>query len=40
MGREFQGELSARGLRFAIVVARFNELITSQLLGAVRACLS
>src|SRR5215210_6317677 len=36
MGREFEGDLSGRGLRFAIVVARFNELITSQLLGGAR----
>lgn len=36
MGREFQGELSGRGLRFAIVVARFNGLITEQLLGGAR----
>jgi 6,7-dimethyl-8-ribityllumazine synthase len=36
MGREFIGELSGRGLRFAIVVARFNELITSQLLAGAR----
>src|SRR5690242_13358833 len=36
MGREFSGDLSGRGLRFAIVAARFNELITSQLLGGAR----
>src|SRR6478672_10902600 len=36
MGRTFEGELNGRGLRFAIVVARFNELITSQLLGGAR----
>jgi 6,7-dimethyl-8-ribityllumazine synthase len=36
MGREFEGDLSGRGLRFAIVLARFNELITSQLLGGAR----
>jgi 6,7-dimethyl-8-ribityllumazine synthase len=36
MGREFEGQLSASGLRFAIVVSRFNELITSQLLTGAR----
>jgi 6,7-dimethyl-8-ribityllumazine synthase len=36
MGREFEGDLSGRGLRFAIVLSRFNELITSQLLGGAR----
>lgn len=34
----FQGNLDARGLRFGIVVARFNDFITSRLLaGAVDA---
>jgi len=32
MPRILEGHLSAEGLRFAIVVSRFNELITSQLL--------
>jgi len=36
MGRELQGELSARGLRFGIVVARFNELVTRPLLEGAR----
>ena len=36
MAREFHGDLDGRGLRFAIVVARFNELITSQLLNGAR----
>ena len=36
MAREFQGDLSGRGLRIAVVVARFNELITSQLLAGAR----
>ena len=36
MGRDFAGDLSGRGLRFAIVVSRFNELITSQLLAGAR----
>ncbi|MGE5672515.1 MAG: 6,7-dimethyl-8-ribityllumazine synthase [Mycobacterium leprae] len=33
MGQVFSGELSSTGLRFGIVVARFNEFITSRLLG-------
>lgn len=33
MGKVFEGHLSATGLRFGIVVSRFNELITSKLLG-------
>ncbi|HEY8497239.1 MAG TPA: 6,7-dimethyl-8-ribityllumazine synthase [Limnochordales bacterium] len=32
MPRVLEGQLSAEGLRFAVVVSRFNELITSQLL--------
>ena len=36
MGRELHGDLDGRGLRFAIVVARFNELITTQLLNGAR----
>jgi 6,7-dimethyl-8-ribityllumazine synthase len=36
MGRDFEGHLDGRGLRFGIAVARFNELITSQLLGGAR----
>lgn len=32
VGRELQGELSGRGLRVGVVVARFNELVTRQLL--------
>jgi len=36
MGRELQGEVSARGLRFGIVVARFNELVTRPLLEGAR----
>lgn len=31
--RLIEGELSARGLRFAIVVSRFNSFITDRLLG-------
>ncbi len=29
----YEGNISGRGLKFAIVVARFNEFITSKLLG-------
>src|SRR5919197_935254 len=36
MGSEFEGELNGRGLRFAIVAARFNELITNQLVAGAR----
>jgi len=36
MGRDFEGDLAGRGLRVAIVVSRFNELITSQLLAGAR----
>ncbi len=36
MGRELQGELTGRGLRFGIVVARFNELVTRMLLEGAR----
>src|SRR5712671_7022194 len=32
-GRTFEGNLSAAGLRFAIVVARFNSFITDRLLA-------
>jgi 6,7-dimethyl-8-ribityllumazine synthase len=32
-GRTFEGHLSAQGLRFAIVVSRFNSLVTERLLG-------
>ena len=33
MGKVFEGHLSAGGLRFAIVVSRFNSFITERLLG-------
>jgi 6,7-dimethyl-8-ribityllumazine synthase len=36
MGRLFEGKLVAVGLRIGIVVARFNSLITSQLLEGAR----
>jgi 6,7-dimethyl-8-ribityllumazine synthase len=33
MGKIFEGQLSATGLRFAVVVSRFNSFITERLLG-------
>lgn len=33
MGKVFEGDLTAAGLRFGIVVARWNEFITGKLLG-------
>ena len=39
MSRELQGSLRGDGLRIAIVVARFNDFITSKLLDGSRAAL-
>jgi 6,7-dimethyl-8-ribityllumazine synthase len=36
---EIRGDFQARGRRFAIVVARFNELVTAPLLDGALACL-
>ena len=33
MSKVFEGQLSAAGLRFAIIVSRFNSFITERLLG-------
>jgi 6,7-dimethyl-8-ribityllumazine synthase len=33
MPKEFEGMFSAEGFRFAIIVARWNDIITSKLLG-------
>ena len=33
MGKVFEGQMSAAGLRFAIVVSRFSSFITERLLG-------
>lgn len=33
MSRVFEGQLSAAGLRFAVIVSRFNGFITERLLG-------
>ncbi|HKS26001.1 MAG TPA: 6,7-dimethyl-8-ribityllumazine synthase [Thermoanaerobaculia bacterium] len=39
MPRSFEGDLSAEGLRFAIVASRFNDEIVSGLLDGARDCL-
>lgn len=39
MPRELHGQLQADGRRFAVVVSRFNEFITSKLLGGAVDCL-
>ncbi len=36
---ELQGSLEGQGRRFAVVVSRFNELVTEKLLAGARACL-
>ena len=38
-GSVYQGDLDGRGKRFAIVVSRFNEFITSRLLAGAQDCL-
>jgi 6,7-dimethyl-8-ribityllumazine synthase len=38
--RTFQGGFEARGRRFAIVAARFNEVVVRQLVDGARACLA
>lgn len=40
MSNVFEGQLIGEGLRFAIVVSRFNEFITSKLLGGAEDALS
>ena len=40
MGKVFEGQLSAAGLRFAVVVSRFNSFITERLLGGAMDALS
>jgi 6,7-dimethyl-8-ribityllumazine synthase len=40
MAREIQGDLSAKGLKFGVVVSRFNSLITDQLLAGCLDCLT
>ena len=39
MGNTFYGELDSAGLRIAVVVSRFNEVITSRLLVGARSAL-
>jgi 6,7-dimethyl-8-ribityllumazine synthase len=39
-GRVYEGQLSGEGLRFAIVVSRFNDFIGGKLLAGARDCLS
>jgi len=39
MPRSFEGDLSAEGLRFAVVASRFNDEIVSGLLGGAIDCL-
>lgn len=39
MGKRYEGKLTAEGLRFAVVVSRFNDAITSRLLDGALDCL-
>ncbi|OGO52242.1 MAG: 6,7-dimethyl-8-ribityllumazine synthase [Chloroflexi bacterium RBG_16_68_14] len=39
MGATFRGELRGEGLRIALVVSRFNEVVTSRLLAGARSAL-
>jgi 6,7-dimethyl-8-ribityllumazine synthase len=39
-GRVYEGVLKGDGLRFVIVISRFNEFISSKLLGGARDCLT
>ncbi len=40
MGKMFEGELLAEGLKFGIVISRFNEFITNKLLSGAMDCLT
>jgi 6,7-dimethyl-8-ribityllumazine synthase len=40
MGREYEGNLVGEGLKFGLVVSRFNEFITSKLLSGARDALT
>jgi 6,7-dimethyl-8-ribityllumazine synthase len=40
MGRQFEGELVGKGLKFALVVSRFNEFITGKLLAGAQDALA
>lgn len=39
-GQTFEGFLNGEGLRFALVVSRFNEFISSKLLSGAKDCLT
>lgn len=39
MGKEIQGQLEGQGLKFGIVVSRFNELFSGKLLEGAKDCL-
>ena len=36
--RNFEGQLNARGLKIAVVISRFNDLITKELLSGAKDC--
>ena len=38
MGNTYQGELLGKGKKFGVVISRFNEFVTSRLLGGARDC--
>ncbi|MBI4295851.1 MAG: 6,7-dimethyl-8-ribityllumazine synthase, partial [Chloroflexi bacterium] len=40
MGRQFEGSLLGKGLRFGVVVSRFNEFITGKLLDGAKDALT
>lgn len=40
MGNVYEGQLDAKGKKFALVVSRFNEFITSKLLGGAIDCIT
>jgi 6,7-dimethyl-8-ribityllumazine synthase len=40
MGRKFEGVLDGEGRKFALVVGRFNEFVTSRLVGGATDCLT
>ena len=40
MGKEYEGMLLGEGLRFGLVVSRFNEFVTAKLLEGARDALS
>ena len=40
MGKKFEGGLDGTGRKFALVVGRFNEFVTSRLVGGATDCLT